>query len=494
MIEPDKRKAVFMLHQEGMSLREIARRLQLSRNTVRQIIVQGGLAVLSKRPPKIPLDEEMLRQLYDDCDGWIQRVHEKLVEEKGMRIAYPTLVQRLRKLGISQQAKVRCARVPDQPGSEFQHDTSPYVLAVGGQRVPVVGSMLYLRYSKRRYLRFYRSFTRFAMQCFLHEGLMHWGYAAPVCVIDNTNLARLRGTGAAAVMAPEMDAFSARYAFRFLCHEVGHCDRKAGEERSFWTVETNFFPGRTFASLEDLNAQALEWATVRMEQRRQGKIGLIPAQAFAAERAHLLPILPHLLAPYRAHERQTDQYGYVAFGANYYWVPGTGREPVQVLEYADRIKLYLARELLIEYPLAADGVKNAQFQPAGQPAAAHNAKSRRDRTQIEEKHLRQLGETVGAYLDFALPQKGIQRHRLVRQLWALSRRMTPELFTRCLARAQKFGITTVATLESIARVLLQAQVGVLPEPLIDETFRERAAYEEGSLTDPPDFSPYQDDD
>lgn len=121
MIEPDKRKAVFMLHKEGMSLREIARRLQLSRNTVRQIIVQGGLAVLSKRPPKIPLDEEMLRQLYDDCDGWIQRVHEKLVEEKGMRIAYPTLVQRLRKLGISQQAKVRCARVPDQPGSEFQH-------------------------------------------------------------------------------------------------------------------------------------------------------------------------------------------------------------------------------------------------------------------------------------------------------------------------------------------------------------------------------------
>ena len=40
---------------------------------------------------------------------------------------------------------------------------------------------------------------------------------------------------------------------------------KAGEERSFWTVETNFLPGRAFQSLEDLNAQALAWATVRLD-------------------------------------------------------------------------------------------------------------------------------------------------------------------------------------------------------------------------------------
>ena len=33
MIEPDKRKAIFLLHQEGMSVREISRRLGLSRNT-----------------------------------------------------------------------------------------------------------------------------------------------------------------------------------------------------------------------------------------------------------------------------------------------------------------------------------------------------------------------------------------------------------------------------------------------------------------------------
>ena len=86
-----------------------------------------------------------------------------------------------------------------------------------------------------------------------------------------------RGLGSNAVMAPEMEAFARAYGFSFLCHAPKHSDRKAGEERSFLTVETNFVPGRTFQNLEDLNRQALEWSTVRLEQRPQGKAGLIPA-------------------------------------------------------------------------------------------------------------------------------------------------------------------------------------------------------------------------
>ena len=117
------------------------------------------------------------------------------------------------------------------------------------------------------------------MKCFIHEALMHWGCAPRQCIIDNTNLARLYGTGPDAVIVPEMAAFARQYGFQFVCHAKGHSDRKAGEERSFWTTETNFLPGRTFQSLEDLNQQAWQWATVRMEHRPQGKAQLIPAKA-----------------------------------------------------------------------------------------------------------------------------------------------------------------------------------------------------------------------
>ena len=38
MIDPDRRNAVFTLHQEGMAAREISQRLNISRNTVGVII------------------------------------------------------------------------------------------------------------------------------------------------------------------------------------------------------------------------------------------------------------------------------------------------------------------------------------------------------------------------------------------------------------------------------------------------------------------------
>jgi hypothetical protein len=97
----------------------------------------------------------------------------------------------------------------------MQHDTTLYQVKLAGQGTKVVASVLYLRYSKRRYLKFYRSFNRFQMKCFLHEALTFWGYSAEVCIIDNTNLARLRGTGKNAVIVAEMESFAKRYAFRF---------------------------------------------------------------------------------------------------------------------------------------------------------------------------------------------------------------------------------------------------------------------------------------
>jgi len=122
----------------------------------------------------------------------------------------------LRDLGISKAAKARCHRVPDEPGAEMQHDTTVYQVKLAGQRTRLIASLLYLRYSKRRYLKFYRTFNRFKMKCFFHEALMFWGYAAGRCIIDNTNLARLRGTGKNAVIVPEMEAFAKQYGFQFL--------------------------------------------------------------------------------------------------------------------------------------------------------------------------------------------------------------------------------------------------------------------------------------
>jgi len=490
MIDPDTRNAVFQLHLQGMSLREISRRLRISRNTVRVIIGQQGRMPPAAGKEKIVIDPDLLRRLHHDCGGRIQRMHEKLAEEEGIQIGYSTLVRRVRKLGLGRSRTTRCDRVPDQPGVEMQHDTTVYRVKLAGILVKVIASLLYLRYSKRRYLKFYLAFNRFLMKCFFHEALMFWRYAAPLCIIDNTNLARLRGTGKQAVIVPEMSSFAERYGFEFVCHELRHSNRKAGEERSFWTVETNFLPGRTFASLEDLNRQAFEWATVRMHHRPQGKTRLIPAKAFEHERSWLIELPDHLPAPYCAYERRTDQYGYVPFDGNDYWVPGEGREDVKVLRYADHLKIFHQGTCLAEYPLPPAGLKNQRFALPGQPQPQPRRKNRPRDARQEEQRLRALGPEVEAYLDYALQVPGVQRHRLTRELFVLSRQVTGDVFLRTVERALRYRIVQIETLRRIAWLCISQDEHPLPQVEVDEDFQQRPAYQEGRLTEEPDLSIY----
>jgi hypothetical protein len=227
-----------------------------------------------------------------------------------------------------------------------------------------------------------------------------------------------------------------------------------------------------------------------MDHRAQGKARLIPAKAFEHERSFLTALPPHLPAPYLLHERNTDQYGYVAFGGNFYWVPGTARETVKALEYAGRLALCIGTACVAEYPLPADGVRNARFSPSGQPAPPGHPRNCKQPTQEEEKRLRAISPSVDEYLSFALKPQGIARHRFLREVFALSGQMTTALFIRTVERALRYRIISVDILRRIAQLYLNQGEVVLPSPPVDEGFRDRDAYRQGHLTDAPDFSQY----
>jgi len=491
MINVNKRKAIFLLHNEGMGLREISRKLRVSTNTVSNIIDQKGLLPETIRQDKINVDPEFLRNLHTKCDGYVQRIHEILIEEKGILIGYSTLTRNIRELNLGQPKNQRCDQQPDEPGAEMQHDTSPYIVKFGTNRVKVVASIIYMRYSKMRYLKFYRSFNRFAMKCFIHEALTFWVYAAPVCIIDNTNLARLRGTGKNAVMTPEMKQFAKQYGFEFVCHEVRHSNRKAGNERSFYTVETNFFPGRNYENLEDMNQQAFDWATIRMPNRPVSKTRMIPVKAFEYEQSFLEKLPAYITPPYIAHERGTDQYGYAAIDGNFYWVPGKTRFDVKVLQFCDHVEIYHKRKKMIEYELPPDGIKNIKISPKGEPKSRYQPNNRKKPTAQEEKILRSAAPEVNDYLNFVLVMKGKARHRFVRQLYSLHKRTALSVFAQALKRALKYRIKSVETIENIIGLLLRQSNYEMPLPQIDGEFTNRPAYLEGRFADEVDLSIYK---
>jgi hypothetical protein len=491
MIDPEKRKAIYYLHTQGMPIKKIARELLVDKNTVRAVILQQGEVPKTIRSDKIELSPELLTRLYLECHGYAQRVHEKLTEEYAVEIGYSTLTGIIRDLELRKGASGRCDQVPDKPGEEMQHDTSDYRVQFEAGWVKLIGSLLYFRFSKVRYLKFYRFFNRFLMKCFFHEGLMFWRYSAPICIIDNTNLARLHGTGKYAVIVPEMEQFAKSYGFSFVCHEKGHANRKAGDERGFFTVTTNFFPGREFKDLEDLNRQAFDWATVRSMNKPVGKSKLIPAKAFEFEKAYLTRLPEVISPPYLQFQRWIDQYGYISFDGNFYWTPGTGRHEVKVLRYPDHIKIYHRRELLIEYQLPAVDVKNKKFYPPDRPKPRHEPKDRKNPTGEEEKILRSFSETLDSYLNFVLKERtGRQRHQFVRDLFRLHQRLSPELFEKAVSRALSYRVADPDTVCRIAVLQMKEANYEVPFVPVDEKFRNRPSFLEGRFTDEVDLTRY----
>ena len=243
---------------------------------------------------------------------------------------------------------------------------------------------------------------------------MFWGYAARQCIIDNTNLARLRGTGANAVIVPEMEAFAKQYGFAFRCHELKH-SQSQGRRRAQLLDGGDQLPARPHLP-ESGGPQPPGLGVVHRAHgnKPQGKAGLIPAKAFEHERSLPDPVAaPSARAlpgpwsrhrPIRLHAPLTP----ITTGC-----PAPSATRSRSCEYSDRLKIYQAGQCLAEYPLPADGVSNSQFSPPGQPATArHQPIIASIPPKPEEKHLRALAPAVSAYLDFALPAKGIAAPRV----------------------------------------------------------------------------------
>jgi transposase len=480
-----------------VSKKKIAQLLKVNIKTARRVISEKGELPNKIRKDKKLVDQQLLESVYHRCDGWGERTFEVLKEEYGIEIGYSTLMQLIREKGIGKVENKRSQRVPDEPGQEVQHDTSPYVIKLGSQSAHLQCSGLYYRYCKMRYIKFYRVFNRFTMKSFLFEALSHMGYSAKVCVIDNTNLAVLRGSGKNAVFVPEMINFAKRFGFEWLAHEIKHSDRKAGIERSFRALNQNFFPGRSFSSLEDLNRQVFNWFSESYARRPQSKTKLIPVELFEIEKPYLQKLPSKTVPPYRNFDRLTDEYGFVALHSNFYWVPGKDKHVLhKVIEYPDRMEVYLRRELLIEYPLPEDGVKNKAFKPDGVDDGPYRPRKKALNSGQEETKLRSRSNKIGEYIDFIKSKKsGVRyQHQFIRNLYRLSCKLDPSLFEKTIERALIYGIGNIATLERISVQFIHMGMG--PQwseiDMSSNDFQDRETYVEGRFSDEPDLNKLKD--
>ena len=254
MLNHEQRKLIIGLKERGHGIRFIARLLKVSKNTVKSILKQGHRdAVLYQRASKLTPHIDIIRDLHQQCNGNWVRVHEKLETDFRIEISYQALTAFCRKHEIGVTLKQSAGQYHFSPGQEMQHDTSPHKIMIDGVEKTFECASLILCYSRKLYAQVYPRWTRLECRHFLTEAIQEFGGAAKTCMIDNSSVIISRGTGPQAQPAAEMIELEKLFSFQFEAHRVGDANRSGRVERNFHYIENNFYPGRTFASLEDLN-------------------------------------------------------------------------------------------------------------------------------------------------------------------------------------------------------------------------------------------------
>jgi hypothetical protein len=365
MIREEQVISIRLLKEKGHSIRFISKHLGIDRKTVKRVLRDDKDRQYSPRNKKdYPIDQIMT--YLEKHNGWRVATHQALKRD-GIDIPYSTMTRLIREDQPSRRNKL-AVRHGDKPGEEFQHDTSDYEVTIGGKKRKIIASSLVYRFSKIRFIKFYLRFNRFLMRAFMDEALRSIGYGCEQCVIDNTSLVVIRGSGPRAVIADEMISFAKERNFIWIAHEINHSDRKGGVEKSFYYLTTNFFPGRTFANLTDLNRQVATWCDELLDKtpsRQQSS----RRELLAKEKPFMKPILPTGNSPFESFIRKSDQYGWVRLHSNFYFY-GRSFVSVRIIAFAQTIEIYPIRSSgatgkTLKYRRAAQDEDGCEIRPIG---------------------------------------------------------------------------------------------------------------------------------
>jgi len=445
MLSQAQRTAILELSAKGVSKREIAQVLRLSRPTVRKVLRENSTNVPEiQRAEKAEPYREQIFELLTSCKGNLVRVHEELVAG-GAVLSYPALTGFCRRQGIGQSPIVPAGQYHFEPGVEMQHDTSPHTVEVGGRKYKAQTASAVLCYSRMLFFQINPTFQRFDCKVFLTDALCHAGGAPERVMIDNTHVVVLRGTGREMIPVPEMEAFAERFGFRFVAHAIGNANRSARVERPFFFIENNFLAGRTFASWEDLNQQARQWCD-KVNSTYKKHIRAVPRELFAVERMHLKPLPAWIPEVYRLHQRTVDVEGYVSVNSIRYSVPVAWiGHRAEVRETRDKIEIEMDARHIVTHARAVTPLSQRITLGAHRPPRGEGVK--RSDPHPEEKAIVEAAPETALYVA-ALKQKSRKVVALaLRQLLRLLREYPREPFLAAVQEAARYGLYDLDRLE-----------------------------------------------
>lgn len=362
---------ILELKRQGLGVSAIARQTGLDRKTVRKYLERGLEApVYGPREPGERLATRFGSYLTERLSAFpglsARRLHRE-IKAMGYEGAYSTLTEYLRLIRPAVPRQFE-RRFETGPGQQAQVDFAEFQVAFtsepGVLRKVWLFSMV-LGHSRWLWGRFCPNQTlETVMRCHI-AAFDAMGGACIEVLYDRMKTAVIGEDSAGVVTYNEsLVALLAHYGSAPRACQPYRAKTKGKVERPFRYVRQDFFLGRSFRDMDDLNAQFEDWRVTIANPRVHATTQRVVDDHFAEERPHLLPLPLHPYDAVLTVERRISQEGMVAVGGNQYSVPDTTRRRlVEVQNHPAEVRIFEDGRLIASHPVL-EGKNQRRVDPS----------------------------------------------------------------------------------------------------------------------------------
>lgn len=360
MIRLGEAMMILELHRQGLSVTAIARRTGRDPKTVRKYIERGVEVPAygprqSGRPSKIAPYMEFLRERVIAFPELTATRLTREIREMGYVGAYTAVKRYLAAIRPDHDPKPYEVRFETKAGLQAQVDFARFVVEFtdepGSTRIVWLFSLVlgYSRFIYARYVLHQDLQTLLRCHCQAFEAIG----GVPIEILYDRMKTAVTGEDDQGhiVYNTSLLALAKHYRFQPRACRPYRAKTKGKVERPFRYIREDFFLGRNFRNLEDLNAQLGDWLGMVANVRVHGTTQRVVAEAFAEERGELQHLPEHRFDAVLRLERRVSNDGLVAVGGNYYSVPDRTRRIVEVEQTPDIIRVLDGGVVVAEHPV-----------------------------------------------------------------------------------------------------------------------------------------------
>ena len=310
------------MREKGISVTDIVKQLGIDRKTVRRYMNSDKVPRPSQRNRKSKLNpvRPIIKMLIDKYNLSSVRILEE-IWKWGYQGSSTILKEQCRTIRKERSIKA-VYRFETEPGIQAQVDFGSFgTIEVDGRLRKLYCFSYVLGYSRMRYVEFITDIsTQNLIRLHINDinAFRYTGGITSEILFDNMKqvvLERRKSVGESKFNSDFM-RFSDHYGFTIrLCYP--HCPQTKGKvENSIKFIRNNFFNGREFSSLQDINIQCSQWLE-KVNSRVHGTTGRVPTELLNEEHLHPVDAIPEFIYTIKT-ERKVSRECFVHYNGNRY--------------------------------------------------------------------------------------------------------------------------------------------------------------------------------